>query len=294
MLRDCLRQRQTPASVKLVAVNDPRVNAAPTRRWRPSALLQASAAAHVAAAATVMARPGWWPWVVGGLLADHALLTGAGLWPRSRLLGPNWVRLPAAAAARRQLAITIDDGPEPEVTPRLLDILDEHRASASFFCIGERVARHPHIAREILRRGHRIENHSLRHRLYFSAMGPAGVRAEVQRAQQLIESVTGVAPRFFRAPAGLRNSFLDPVLASLGLRLASWTRRGFDTVRGEPAQVLVSLLRGLAAGDILLLHDGHAARTPAGGAVAVEVLPPLLRAVEAAGLHTVTLQDAAC
>ena len=269
-------------------------NALQPRRWHPSALLRMSAAAHLGAAATVVLQPAWWPWVVGGLLADHALMTGAGLWPRSRLLGPNWVRLPAAAVAQRQVAITIDDGPEPDVTPRLLDILDEHRASASFFCIGERVADHPQLAREILRRGHHIENHSLRHRLYFSAMGPAGVRAEVQRAQQLIESVTGVLPRFFRAPAGLRNPFLEPVLASAGLQLASWTRRGFDTVRGEPAQVLASLVRGLAPGDILLLHDGHAAQTPAGEPVAVAVLPQLLAAVERAGLRTVTLQGAAC
>jgi peptidoglycan/xylan/chitin deacetylase (PgdA/CDA1 family) len=78
------------------------------------------------------------------------------------------------------------------------------------------------------------------------------------------------------------------------LRLASWTRRGFDTRNGDPAAVLDRLCRGLGAGDILLLHDGHAARTVAGVPVVLEVLPPLLEAIERLGLRTVTLRDALC
>jgi peptidoglycan/xylan/chitin deacetylase (PgdA/CDA1 family) len=264
------------------------------RRWRPSPLLAASAVAHVAGAGLLIARPRLWPWALGGLVLNHALLTAAGLWPRSQWLGPNWVRLPAAAAQRRQVAITIDDGPDPEVTPPLLDILDRHSARASFFCIGERVAAYPQLAREIVARGHAIENHSLRHLHRFSVLGVAGMRAEVQRAQQQIVDVTGATPRFFRAPAGLRNPFLDPVLAQLGLMLASWTRRGFDTRTGQPDVVAARLLRGLAAGDILLLHDGHAARSPDGVAVAVQVLPRLLDSLRVAALTPVTLQSALC
>ncbi len=275
-------------------MNDPQA-ALPVRpRWRPSLLVRTSVAAHVAGAAALITRPALWPWVVGGLVANHGMLTAAGLWPRSRLLGSNWVRLPAAAATRRQMSITIDDGPDPEVTPQLLDILDRHGAQASFFCIGERVAAHPQLACDILRRGHDIENHSLRHLHRFSLLGPGGMRAEVRRAQQVIASVTGSTPRFFRAPAGLRNPFLDPVLTELGLQLASWTRRGFDTVRGQTDLVLARLLRDLAAGDILLLHDGHAARTAAGTPVAVEALPRLLDAVAGAGLRSVTLRSALC
>jgi peptidoglycan/xylan/chitin deacetylase (PgdA/CDA1 family) len=275
-------------------MNDPGNAVLARGRRRPPPLLGASAVVHVAGAAAVIARPSLWPWVLGGLVANHALLMAAGLWPRCQLLGSNWVRLPDAAVALRQVAITIDDGPDPAVTPQLLDILGRHGARASFFCIGERVAAHPRLACEILRRGHQIENHSLRHLHRFSLLGPRGMRAEVQRAQLLIATVTGTAPRFFRAPAGLRNPFLDPVLTQLGLQLASWTRRGFDTVRGQSDQVLTRLLRGLAAGDILLLHDGHTARTASGIPVAVEVLPRLLAAVTAAGLQPVTLREAQC
>jgi peptidoglycan-N-acetylglucosamine deacetylase len=124
-------------------------------------------------------------------------------------------------------------------------------------------------------------------------LGPKGMRAEIERAQQSIVAATGVAPRFFRAPAGLRNPFLEPVLATAGLELVSWTRRGFDTVSASPGRVLGRLTTGLAAGDILLLHDGHAARTPGGQRVILEVLPPLLAAVRSAGLKPVTLR-AAC
>src|SRR6266404_2480759 len=161
------------------------------------------------------------------VVADHLLLTAAGLWPRSRLLGPNWTRLPACAGGPATIAITIDDGPDPEVTPRVLALLEAHGARATFFCIGERVARHPGLAREIVRCGHAIENHSQRHLHRFSLLGPRALAQEIGRAQQSIAAATGEAARFFRAPAGLRNPFLEPVLARANLRLVSWTRRGF-------------------------------------------------------------------
>lgn len=260
-------------------------------RWHPSALVTASLAAHAAAAGVLVLRPSVWPWVIGGLVADHALLTAAGFVPRGSLLGPNWARLQPPATARGEVAVTFDDGPDPEVTPRVLDLLDQHRVRATFFCIGARVAANPELARDIVARGHAIENHSLRHLRRFSLLGPCAMTREINAAQDLIASVVGVAPRFFRAPAGLRNPFLDPVLARIGLRLASWTRRGFDTVNPHPDAVLRRLLRGLGSGDILMLHDGHSARMPNGQPVVLEVLPALLGAIAAERLTPVTLRS---
>ena len=118
-------------------------------------------------------------------------------------------------------------------------------------------------------------------------------RAEILAAQHSLQRTAGRPPRYFRAPAGLRNPFLEPVLAALGLHLASWTRRGFDTRSGDPDRVLARLLRRLAAGDILLLHDGHAARDAGSGRpVILTVLPRLLAALDAAGLAAVPLPDA--
>lgn len=263
------------------------------RPWRPAALIRGSIALHVVAGAALIARPQLWPWALTVLVADHLALTAAGLWPRGSLLGPNLTRLPPGAVARGEVAITIDDGPDPEVTPAVLAVLASHGACASFFCVGERVARFPHLARTIVAQGHSLENHSQRHLHRFSLLGPRRMRAEIVGAQESIAAATGEAPRFFRAPAGLRNPFLEPQLARAGLELVSWTRRGFDTVSESPQRVLARLTRALGAGDILLLHDGHAARSRQGAPVILEVLPPLLAAVRAAGLKPVTLR-AAC
>jgi peptidoglycan-N-acetylglucosamine deacetylase len=261
-------------------------------RLLPSPLMKVSALVHVGAVASLV-RPELWPWALGAVFADHLLLTACGLWPRSTLLGPNWTRLPPAAAACGRLAITIDDGPDPAVTPQVLARLDERGAKATFFCIGERVVRYPELAREIILRGHTIENHSQRHRHSFSLLGPRAIAREISQAQESIGAVTASPPLFFRAPAGLRNALLEPVLVRLGLRLVSWTRRGFDTVDRNPTAVLAKLTRGLRAGDILLLHDGGAARTTHGTPVILEVLPRLLDLCAAASLTSVTLRSSA-
>jgi peptidoglycan-N-acetylglucosamine deacetylase len=262
------------------------------KRTRIAPVLRASAAWHCGALALTLLRPHWWPWTAAAIIADHALLTGLGLWPRSSALGANLTRLPAAAAARGEVAITIDDGPDPEVTPQVLSILAAKRARATFFCIGERVAQFPQLVRDCVLQGHGVENHSFHHAHYFSLLAFGALRSELQRAQQAIERACGSTPRFFRAPAGLRSPLLDPILQRLGLLLASWTRRGFDTVNGDATRVLARLCRDLRAGDILLLHDGHAARTASGRPVVIEVLPALLEAIERLGLRAVTLQDA--
>lgn len=263
-----------------------------SRRWTPSPFLQASAVVHAGAALGAIAAPGHWPWALGALLANHAVITTAGLLPRTRLLGPNLVRLPAAAQARREIALTIDDGPDPALTPQVLDLLDAAQARASFFCIGWRARAHPALCREIVARGHRVENHGDAHSNAFSLFGPRRMRADIAAAQATLADITGQAPLFFRPTAGLRNPFLDPVLAGLDLRLAAWTRRPYDTRDGRPDKVLQRLTRGLGAGDILLMHDGHAALTPEGRPVILATLPALLQTLQSQSLRPVTLRDA--
>jgi peptidoglycan/xylan/chitin deacetylase (PgdA/CDA1 family) len=262
---------------------------AASRRWTPSTLLYASAAVHAGAAAAVILRPPVWPWAVGAIAANHLVLTAAGLWPRSQLLGPNLTRLPAPSG--NTVAITIDDGPEPNVTPQVLELLAKYGTCVTFFCVGERVLRHADLAREIVHRGHAIENHSQRHRHDFSLLGPKRMSSEISRAQDSIFSVTGTLPQFFRAPAGLRNPFLDPILQRLGLRLASWTRRGFDTLSGDADTVYRRVANPLRGGDILLMHDGNAARSSRGAPVILEVLPRLLDTLASRGLKTATLRS---
>jgi peptidoglycan-N-acetylglucosamine deacetylase len=258
--------------------------------WHPTPLLAFSILLHITAVMAILLNPALWRWAAGAVVANHVLLTAVGMWPRSRLLGPNWTRLPAAAAARGEVALTIDDGPDPAVTPLVLDILDAHGVRATFFCVGNNVARYPDLCREIVRRGHAVENHSDQHGWHFALLGVGGFTRELRAAQETIAGVTGQAPLFFRAPAGLRSPLLDPALCRVGLRLASWTRRGFDTVERNPDTVLRRLLSNLQGGDILLVHDGNAARTATGQPVILAVLPQVLSAIRAAGLTPVTLR----
>lgn len=260
--------------------------------WIDTPALKASAALHAAAMVGAVTVPASWPWALGAVMANHAVLTVAGLLPRSHLLGPNLTRLPDEAVARREVALTIDDGPDPAVTPRVLDLLDAAGVKASFFCIGCRARQSPVLCRDIVRRGHRVENHGDAHSNAFSLWGPARMRADIKAAQATLADITGQAPAFFRATAGLRNPFLDPVLRELDLQLASWTRRAFDTVHGDAPRMVRRLTRGLAPGDILLLHDGDAARGADGQAVILAALPALLACVTSANVQPVTLKDA--
>ncbi|HEY2558913.1 MAG TPA: polysaccharide deacetylase family protein [Caldimonas sp.] len=253
----------------------------------------ASIAWHAGAVGAALAVPEAWPWALGAVAANHLVLTAGGLWPRSRWLGSNWTRLPAPATARREVAITIDDGPDPLVTPAVLDLLERHRAPATFFCIGAQARAHAALCREIVSRGHSVQNHSDRHRHSFSLLGPRAIARELAAAQASLADVTGEQPLFFRAPAGLRNPFLAPVLQRLDLQLVSWTRRGFDTVRRDPGAMLARLTRRLGAGDILLAHDGHAARGPGDVPLVIAVLPALLERIRALELVPVTLPAAA-
>ena len=225
-------------------------------RWRPAPAIIFSLFLHTIGLVAWLLHPGSWPWVLGVLAANHLALSGAALMPRGRLLGPNLTRLPEAAAQRGEVALTFDDGPDPNITPRVLDLLDRYQAKASFFCIGEKAAAFPDLVREITRRGHSVENHSYHHPHAFALYGIPRLRREIAAAQKTITSITGSAPQFFRAPVGFRSPMLDFVLAQSGLRYVSWTRRGLDGVHNAPAAVLRRLTNGLAAGDILLLHDG--------------------------------------
>lgn len=255
-----------------------------------SPFLKASVALHVAAVPALAIAPNRWPYVVGALLADHYVTIAGGLVPRSALLGPNLSRS-AAAEAAGGVVLTFDDGPHPVVTPQVLDTLDARGATATFFCIGEHAARHRELTAEIARRGHRLENHSYTHRNGFFFHRPATLDREIGGCQDELRRASGRAPSFFRAPAGIRSPLLEGVLARNGLRLVSWTRRGFDTVSRDPAAVASRLTRNLRAGDVILLHDGACRARSGREPVVLATLPLVLDAIEAAGLRAMPLMD---
>jgi len=257
---------------------------------RPAPFLLFSAAVHLGGLAALVTAPAHWRLVLGLVVADQALLLAASLRPRSALLGPNLTRLPRPVAGD-ELALTFDDGPDPEVTPQVLDQLEQAGAAATFFCVGRRARAHPELIEEITRRGHRVENHSFRHSKLFFFYPPRLLAREIDRGQEVLERLSRCRPRYFRAPAGIRGPWLDLLLARRGLHLVSWTRRGFDTLDRDPSRVAGRLVRDLSAGNVLVLHDGDCARDRGGRPVVLEALPRLLEAMAARGLRSAALPD---
>lgn len=213
--------------------------------WR-SFLLTAT---HLAALWTAL-HHGWAQGLAAGAgIAAFCCL--AVLRPRARWLGPVTTRMETDG-----VLITIDDGPDPHDTPLLLDLLDEHGVKAVFFMIGRKVQAHPELAREVLRRGHGIGNHTLTHpQASFWCAGPWRTRREILECQRILLETTGSSPRWFRAPVGHRNLFTHPVAQAAGLRVMAWRRRGYDAVESDAGRAVRRILTGVEPGDILLLHE---------------------------------------
>ncbi|MEO8678356.1 MAG: polysaccharide deacetylase family protein [Vicinamibacterales bacterium] len=257
-------------------------------RWRPSPFLAASAGVHGVALATLLASPESWRLVVGALVGNHLAITATSVLPRCGWLGPNITHLPAARSADT-VGLTFDDGPDPDLTPAVLDLLASAGARATFFCVGQRAEAHPELIAAILARGHGVENHTYSHPNGFAFRGPRGLTREILKAQEAIERSGAGRPRLFRAPAGMQNPWLSAVLARTGLSLVSWTRRGYDAVSNRSDRVAARLKKNLRAGDILLMHDGASARSANGRPVVLDALADLLDEMSRKGLRSEAL-----
>jgi peptidoglycan/xylan/chitin deacetylase (PgdA/CDA1 family)/membrane-associated phospholipid phosphatase len=189
----------------------------------------------------------------------------------------------AAGGGAREIWLTLDDGPDPDDTPRILDLLDRHQARATFFLVGQRAARHPALVSEISRRGHEIAHHSHTHPVAdFWCAGPARTARELDRALAVFAAALPAGtppPRRFRAPVGFKNLFLAPALRARGLDCVGWTLRGGDTFARDPAAVAARVARRLVPGAIILLHEGPPLR-PAVRVAALAAVLDLLRACD--------------
>jgi len=155
---------------------------------------------------------------------------------------------------RSVVALTFDDGPDPDVTPRLLDLLRRHDLPATFFVVGERAERHPELIRAILYGGHSLGNHSYRHDPLLMLRSRARLREEVSRAQDAL-SAFDVRPLAFRPPVGITNPRLQGVLRALGMYCVTFSCRALDRGNRRIAGLAAIILKKVRPGDILLLHD---------------------------------------
>ena len=179
---------------------------------------------------------------------------------------------------QRRIALTFDDGPSPVQTPRLLRLLDEHRARATFFLIGRNVERWPHLAADIVRRGHEVGNHSHNH-LLLPLLPRGTLLREMQRAGAVIHAATGVRPHLFRPPMGWFNRRMLQTLAEHGYRPVLGDVYPQDTLRPGSAVIVDRILARVAPGSIVILHDGSLlSRDRTQSIDAVESLLPRLSA----------------
>jgi peptidoglycan/xylan/chitin deacetylase (PgdA/CDA1 family) len=190
-----------------------------------------------------------------GLGVGAVLLGGAahGAFHRnSPIFGRPITRLPTS---ERAVALTFDDGPNPDATPVVLDALAERGVKATFFVLGRHAERWPDLVERAVREGHAIGNHGYFHRkLHFKS--PEYVRQDLELGTVAIERAAHVAPSYFRAPHGFRSPWVTPIARSLGQRTVGWSLGVWDSDRPGVETIAQRTVDGAKPGSILLLHDG--------------------------------------
>jgi peptidoglycan/xylan/chitin deacetylase (PgdA/CDA1 family) len=224
-------------------------------------------------------------------------------YPRSQIFGSTVCRTSTA----RKLALTFDDGPNPAITPRLLDLLDRYDAQATFFLIGSFVRSCPDLVKEIIARGHVIGNHTQTHPNLFK-LSPMKILNELRLCHEAIAGVVGTSPRWFRPPFGMRNPWVVPAARELGYQTVMWTLIPGDW-REKPVDWLKQRMSPIArhaenienagftsssntSGDILCLHDGSHAQQNGDRTRTLAALEHWLPRWRDLGLQFVTIDDA--
>jgi peptidoglycan/xylan/chitin deacetylase (PgdA/CDA1 family) len=205
--------------------------------------------------------------------------------------------VPAVAAAfrlqrrlepRRGIALTFDDGPHPHGTPAVLDLLAAASARGTFFLVGEQVERHPTVAAEIVAAGHEIGVHGYRHVLLLRRT-PASLREDYARAAATIGEATGTAPRLYRPPYGVFSLAALGLVRRRGWTALLWSKWGRDwELRARPKEIACRATRGLAPGDVVLLHDSDSYSSADSWRRTVGALPFVLDAARATGEELVS------
>lgn len=201
-------------------------------------------------------------------LAHGLAATGAAAFLAPSLLrncpwfGPVTTSFPATG---REIWLTIDDGPDPDETPAVLEVLSKHGAKALFFHIGKRVLKHPDLAAAVMSAGHLVGNHTHTHpAASFWAASPRRAASEISLCSDALLAVTGKSPVFFRAPVGFANPFVHAASEQAGLRMLGWSATGFDGIVHRPERVVQRIMRGLHPGGVILIHEGRLPGTPPG------------------------------
>lgn len=241
------------------------------------------------------------PWLIGVPAATAAaagIAAYGGIHPGAQLFGSVICRTNSA----RKLAITFDDGPNPTITPKLLDLLDRYKARATFFVIGRYVRECPELVTELSARGHVVGNHTESHPNLFWKQ-PSEIRVELRLTYSALKNILGAPPTWFRPPFGLRNPWLAPEARELNMRVVTWTLLPGDwkapsnewlIQRMQPiaSRAQRALKRGSATGEIICLHDGGHREQNADRTRTLTALEHWLPRWRDLGLEFVTIENA--
>ncbi len=204
------------------------------------------------------------------------------------LPGVDWLaagRTSIACAGAPCVALTFDDGPSPDVTPKVLDVLRARGVRATFFFVGSKVDANPELARRARNEGHVIGSHTYSHPPLFCFLTPGRLRTELARGQDAIRRATGVTPVLFRSPVGLRHPMLAPALARTGLEFVLWNVRSYDTRWPTAESLRRRILDRVHPGAIVLFHD----RPGRGSAAMLDALPGIVDELLARGYQLATV-----
>jgi peptidoglycan-N-acetylglucosamine deacetylase len=188
----------------------------------------------------------------------------------------------------RMAALTFDDGPDLEHTPKVLDILAREGVTATFFLIGQRAAAAPDLVRRIAREGHDVGNHTWSHRSLWLC-GPRETEREIVRGHEAIADAAGTAPRFFRAPWGMTNLAVFPVVRKLGTPCVFWTVQPEGQRAVAPDRQVRWVAERMKPGAIVDLHDADG--VPQAGERTVQALPDFISALRDDGYTLAGLRD---
>jgi len=187
-----------------------------------------------------------------------------------------------SANTSKRVALTFDDTPFPQTTPKLLEMLEHCDVAATFFVIGQKVERYPDLILQLFDAGHSIQNHSYSHTCMPDLSAARAVR-ELEMCDAAVESITGVAPKYFRPPGGRSNGALDELVRQAGLTMALWDVNPNDCNVTDPDRIARTVLRNARHGDVIMLHDGAPGT--------MHALPGIIAALRSRGYSFVTLDE---
>lgn len=159
---------------------------------------------------------------------------------------------------KKSIALTFDDGPDPEITPRILAVLKEKGVSATFFVIGEKAEKYPDLLKKIDEEGHIVANHSYSHNHLIGFFSKKRLNQDLVHCNEAIIAALGKTPVFFRPPFGVTNPRYAKVLKELKMQSIGWSLRSFDTRAKNKYQLIEKVISNLKRRDIVLLHDNRA------------------------------------